>query len=69
MDKELSSKAEALASDLEHNERNFSDIDLIYEKNAKKRDQHTLNDDQLEDLFNTLLEEEQKKQEKPKPVP
>jgi hypothetical protein len=46
MDKELSNKVESLASDLEHNERNFSDIDLIYEKHAKsKKDQHTLNDD------------------------
>jgi hypothetical protein len=45
MDNEFTQKAEALASDLEHDRRNYSDIDMIYEKNAKKRDQNLMNDD------------------------
>lgn len=36
-DHELAAKVADIAIDLEQNERNYSDIDLIYEKNAKKR--------------------------------
>ena len=36
-DHALAAKVAELATDLEQNERNYSDIDLIYEKNAKKR--------------------------------
>lgn len=35
LDKDLESKVEVLAKDIERNERNYSDIDAIYEKNAK----------------------------------
>ena len=36
-DQDLAAKVADIAIDLEQNERNYSDIDLIYEKNAKKR--------------------------------
>jgi hypothetical protein len=32
----LAAKLAEIAEDLEHNERNYSDIDLIYEKKASK---------------------------------
>jgi len=36
-DEDLAAKVAELAQNLERNDRNYSDIDLIYEKNAKKR--------------------------------
>ena len=36
-DQDLAAKVADIAIDLEQNERNYSDIDMIYEKNAKKR--------------------------------
>eukprot|EP00347_Sterkiella_histriomuscorum_P004157 403361538 len=65
LDQELEKQVEEVAKDIEKNERNYSDIDLIYEKNSKQQQkrvqQQTLDDDQLEDLFNTLMHEEEKK--------
>ncbi len=36
-DQDLAAKVADIAIDLEQNQRNYSDIDMIYEKNAKKR--------------------------------
>lgn len=35
LDKDLEKQVEVLAKDIVNNEKNYSDIDLIYEKNAK----------------------------------
>jgi hypothetical protein len=37
LDKDLEKKVDLLANDLEHNERNYSDMDVIFEKNAKAK--------------------------------
>ena len=73
-DEDLAAKVAELAQDLEQqHERNYSDIDLIYEKNAKKRaaaavveetkkvttDDNLITDDQMDSLFNSLMEEEE----------
>jgi hypothetical protein len=46
---------------LEKSERNYSDIDLIYEKNAsrkkKPQTQAALDEDELDELFKNLMEE------------
>jgi hypothetical protein len=49
-----------VAQQLAKSERNFSDIDLIYERNARQsaKKRTTLNDDELADLFDTLREKE-----------
>ena len=57
----------AKAAELEQSTRNYSDIDMIYEKNAKykqtaKRDDDDLmTDDQMESLFSSLMEEEEQR--------
>ena len=70
-DQELEAKVAEIAQDLEHNERNYSDIDLIYEKKAnrqmnKKEEQKVVQeeilDDQMESLFTALMEEEELRQ-------
>ncbi|CDW82539.1 UNKNOWN [Stylonychia lemnae] len=64
IDKDIEQQVEVLATDIEKNERNFSDIDMIYEKNMKQKrqqQQQALDDDQLDELFNQLMNEEDKK--------
>jgi hypothetical protein len=60
----LKSKVDALASDLELSEGKYSDIDMIFEKRAREKKnqaKEALNEDQLESLFGSLREEEEKK--------
>jgi hypothetical protein len=37
LDKDLSKKVEMLSEDLERSSKKYSDIDLIFEKNAKQK--------------------------------
>lgn len=47
----LAAKLAEIAEDLEHNERNYSDIDLIYEKKASKQKSMQQAEQQKEDEF------------------
>lgn len=59
-------KAESVSKDLEGNQIKYSDIDIIVEKKVKASQQtsEVLNDDELEDLFESLKQQEVKKKQK-----
>ena len=68
-DQKLAAKVAELADQLEHDDRNYSDIDRIFEKNAKQRNAPAKaaivkdDDDAIDDLFASLRDEEEKRQE------
>ena len=52
----------AKVAELESSQRNYSDIDLIYEKKRNAAREENLNDEQMDRYFTSLMEEEEQRQ-------